>query len=99
MLIGVCCCCFGNVLVMFAVWRSGALNQSTFCFIVSLAMADFLVGCVAVPLAVLEQIEIETSFSLCLFMSWVLIVPIQTSVLNLLAIAVDRCLRVCIPFR
>ncbi|KAA0712601.1 Adenosine receptor A1 [Triplophysa tibetana] len=84
---------------MFAVWRSGALNQSTFCLIVSLAMADFLVGCLAVPLALLEGMKIETSFSSCLFISCVLIVPLQASVLNLLAIAVDRCLRVCIPFR
>ncbi|ROK31177.1 Adenosine receptor A3 [Anabarilius grahami] len=92
-------CCLGNVLVMWAVWRSGALNQTTFCLIVSLAMADFLVGAVAIPLAVVVDVHVKIPFHACLFISCVLIVPQQASVLTLLAIAVDRCLRVCIPFR
>ncbi|CAM4628979.1 unnamed protein product [Leuciscus chuanchicus] len=92
-------CCLGNVLVIWAVWRSGALNQSTFCLIVSLAMADFLVGAVAIPLAVVVDIHVKIPFYACLFISCVLIVPLQASVLTLLAIAVDRCLRVCIPLR
>lgn len=92
-------CCLGNVLVIWAVQRSGTLNQTTFCLIVSLAMADFLVGAVAIPLAVVVDTHVNISFHACLFISCVLIVPLQASVLTLLAIAVDRCLRVCIPFR
>lgn len=92
-------CCLGNVLVIWAVWRSGALNQTTFCLIVSLAMADFMVGAVAIPLAVVVDVHVKIPFHACLFISCVLIVPLQASVLTLLAIAVDRCLRVCIPFR
>ncbi|KAK2889616.1 hypothetical protein Q8A67_014991 [Cirrhinus molitorella] len=92
-------CCLGNVLVIWAVWRSGALNKPTFCLIVSLAVADFLVGAVAIPLAVVVDIHVKIPFHACLFISCVLIVPLQASVLTLLAIAVDRCLRVCIPFR
>ncbi|KAG1963321.1 adenosine receptor A3-like [Pimephales promelas] len=91
-------CCLGNVLVIWAVWRSGALNQTPFCLIVSLAMADFLVGAVAIPLAVVVDALLKIPFHACLFISCVLIVPQQTSVLTLLAIAVDRCLRVGIPF-
>ncbi|XP_077053881.1 adenosine receptor A3-like [Siphateles boraxobius] len=92
-------CCLGNVLVIWAVWRSGALNQTPFCLIVSLAMADFLVGAVAIPLAVVVDVQLKIPFHACLFISCVLFVPLQASVLTLLAIAVDRCLRVCIPFR
>ncbi|XP_065135441.2 adenosine receptor A1-like [Paramisgurnus dabryanus] len=92
-------CCLGNLLVIWAVWKSGALNQPTYCLIVSLAMADFLVGCVVVPLSVVEVLNIEMSFHACLFISCVLLVPLQASVLTLLAIALDRYLRVCIPFR
>ncbi|XP_016312576.1 adenosine receptor A3 [Sinocyclocheilus anshuiensis] len=92
-------CCLGNMLVIWAVWRSGALNKPTFCLIVSLAVADFLVGAVAIPLAVTVDIHIKIPFHACLFISCFLIVPLQASVLTLLAIAVDRCLRVCIPFR
>ncbi|RXN03665.1 adenosine receptor A3-like [Labeo rohita] len=88
----------GNVLVIWAVWKSGALNKPTFCLIVSLAVADFLVGAVAIPLAVIVDIHVKIPFYACLFMSCVLIVPQQASVLTLLAIAVDRFLRVRIPF-
>nr|XP_055069878.1 adenosine receptor A1-like [Misgurnus anguillicaudatus] len=92
-------CCQGNLLVIWAVWKSGSLNQPTFCLIVSLAMADFLVGSVVVPLSVVEAFKVKMSFHPCLFISCFLIVPLQASVFTLLAIALDRYLRVCIPFR
>lgn len=63
------------------------------------AVADLLVGAVAVPLALIVDMHVKMSFHACLFISCFLIVPLQASVLTLLAIAVDRCLRVCIPFR
>ncbi|XP_017538541.1 adenosine receptor A1-like [Pygocentrus nattereri] len=92
-------CCLGNVLVIWAVWVSGALRQPTFCFIASLAVADFLVGALAVPLAVLVDGWVEMSFQGCLFISCVVIVLTQASVYSLLAIAVDRYLRVYIPLK
>nr|XP_055070002.1 adenosine receptor A3-like [Misgurnus anguillicaudatus] len=92
-------CCLGNLLVIWAVRKSGSLNQPTFCLIVSLAMADFLVGCVVVPLSAVEAVNFEMSFHACLFINCVLIVPLQASVLTLMTIALDRFLRVCIPFR
>ncbi|XP_030623684.1 adenosine receptor A1, partial [Chanos chanos] len=92
-------CCFGNVLVMWAVHLRRSLRQPTFCFVVSLAIADFLVGSVAVPLAVLVDGWIQTSFHICLLVSCIVLVLTQASVLSLLAIAVDRYLRVSIPLR
>ncbi|XP_076869726.1 adenosine receptor A1 [Brachyhypopomus gauderio] len=92
-------CCVGNALVIWAVWTCGALRHATFCFIFSLAVADFLVGALAVPLAILVDGHAETSFGGCLFISCVVIVLTQASVFSLLGIAMDRCLRVYIPLQ
>lgn len=92
-------CCLGNVLVIWAVWSCHALSQTTFCFVVSLAVADLLVGAVAVPFAVVVDGHLETTFHCCLFLSCVVIVLTQASVHSLLAIAVDRYLRVYNPLR
>ncbi|XP_076124884.1 adenosine receptor A1-like [Alosa pseudoharengus] len=93
-------CCLGNLLVIWAVWTRAAMRrQPTFCFIISLAVADFLVGAVAVPLAVLVDGRVRTSFYGCLFLSCVVIVLTQASVHSLLAIALDRFLRAHIPLR
>ncbi|XP_061584427.1 adenosine receptor A1-like [Cololabis saira] len=93
------CCCLGNMLVIFALWNTKSIRKPTFCLIVSLAVADFLVGCVVIPFAVLVDDRVETSFNTCLFLSCVVILLTCVSVLCLLAIAVDRYLRVYIPLR
>ncbi|XP_055069834.2 adenosine receptor A1-like [Misgurnus anguillicaudatus] len=92
-------CCLGNLLVIWAVWSSRVLRKTTFCFVVSLAVADFLVGAVVVPLAVLIDGQVQTRFYTCLFISCVIITLTQASVHSLLAIAVDRFLRVYNPLR
>uniref|UniRef100_A0AAQ6IPK9 G-protein coupled receptors family 1 profile domain-containing protein n=1 Tax=Anabas testudineus TaxID=64144 RepID=A0AAQ6IPK9_ANATE len=92
-------CCLGNILVILAVWISKSLKQPTFCLIVSLAVVDFMVGCVAIPLAVVVDGRVRTSFHSCLFISCVIILFTLVSVLTLVAIAVDRYLRVYIPLR
>lgn len=92
-------CCLGNMLVILALWTSKSIQQPTFCLIVCLAVADFMVGCVAIPLAVLVDGRVGTSFYGCLFISCVVILLTLVSVLSLLAIAVDRFLRVFFPLR
>ncbi|KAM4587033.1 adenosine receptor A1-like [Odontesthes bonariensis] len=92
-------CCLGNMLVILALWTSKCIHQPTYCLIVSLAVADFMVGCVAIPLAVVVDGRVNTSFHTCLFISSVVILLTLVSVLCLLAIAVDRYLRVYIPIR
>ncbi|XP_041639907.1 adenosine receptor A3-like [Cheilinus undulatus] len=93
------CCCLGNMLVILALWTSKSIQQPTFCLIVSLAVADFMVGCVAIPVAVVVDGRVETSFYSCLFLSCVEILFTLVSILCLVAIAVDRFLRVSIPLR
>ena len=93
-------CCLGNLLVIWAVWTCGAMRrQPTFCFIVSLAVADFLVGAVAVPVAVLVDSLVRIPFYGCVALCSVVIILTQASVHSLLAIALDRFLRVYIPLR
>ncbi|XP_029995391.1 adenosine receptor A1 [Sphaeramia orbicularis] len=94
-------CCFGNMLVVFAVCIGirDSLREPTFCFLISLAVADFLVGLAAVPLAVLLDGWVSVTPDLCLLLSCVVLVLTQASVLSLLAIAVDRYLRLHMPLR
>lgn len=92
-------CCLGNMLVVLALWTSKSMKKPTFCLIVSLAVADFMVGCVAIPMAVVVDGRVRTSFYSCLFYSCVVILLTLVSVLCLTAIAVDRFLRVYIPLR
>lgn len=92
-------CCLGNMLVILALWTTKSIQQPTFCLIASLAMADFLVGCVAIPLAVVVDGRVKTLFNTCLFISCVVILFTLVSVLSLLAISLDRFLRVYIPLR
>lgn len=92
-------CCLGNMMVVLALWASKSMKKPTFCLIVSLAVADFMVGCVAIPMAVVVDGRVRTSFYSCLFYSCVVILLTLVSVLCLTAIAVDRFLRVYIPLR
>uniref|UniRef100_UPI0037E7C3FD adenosine receptor A3 n=1 Tax=Semicossyphus pulcher TaxID=241346 RepID=UPI0037E7C3FD len=94
-------CFFGNVLVVCAVCIGirDSLREPTFCFLVSLAVADLLVGVAAVPLAVLLDGWVSLTPDLCLLLSCVVLVLTQASVLSLLAIAVDRYLRLHMPLR
>ncbi|XP_029006404.1 adenosine receptor A1-like, partial [Betta splendens] len=92
-------CCLGNILVIWAVLISRSMRQPTFSLIVSLAVADFMVGCVAIPLAVVVDGRVKTTFHGCLFISCVIILFTLVSVLCLVAIAVDRYLRVYFPLR
>ncbi|XP_060899359.1 adenosine receptor A1-like [Labrus mixtus] len=89
----------GNVLVVLVVCVNRALRDTTFCFIVSLAVADIAVGVLVIPLAIIISMGFNTQFYTCLFLSCLLLIITQSSILSLLAIAIDRCLRVKIPIR
>ncbi|KAK7916447.1 hypothetical protein WMY93_012208 [Mugilogobius chulae] len=73
------------------------LRNTTFFFIVSLAVADIAVGFLVIPLAIVISLEVKTQFYTCLFLSCLLLIITQSSILSLLAIAIDRYLRVKIP--
>ena len=92
-------CVLGNAVAVAALQRAKRLREPTFCFLTSLAAADMLVGCLAIPLAVVVDGRVETSARACLLSSCLLILPTLASILSLLAIAVDRFLRIHAPLR
>ena len=92
-------CVLGNTVTIAVLRRTKRLREPTFCFLTSLAAADLLVGCLAIPLAVVVDGRVETSAPTCLFTSCLLILPTLASILSLLAIAVDRHLRLQTPLR
>ncbi|XP_039605244.1 adenosine receptor A3-like isoform X1 [Polypterus senegalus] len=91
--------CLGNTVVIWAVKLNHRLREPTFYFIVSLAVADIAVGAVVIPLAVVINFGLQTHFYSCLFLVCILLVLTQSSIMSLLAIAIDRYLRVKIAKR
>ncbi|XP_030417003.1 adenosine receptor A1 isoform X2 [Gopherus evgoodei] len=89
----------GNILVIWAVKKNQALQDATFSFIVSLAVADVAVGTLVIPLAVVINIGPRMEFYTCLMVACPVLILTESSILALLAIAVDRYLRVKIPLR
>ncbi|XP_061778653.1 adenosine receptor A1-like [Nerophis ophidion] len=87
----------GNVMVVWAVRINRSLRDTTFCFIVSLALADIAVGALVIPLAITMSVGPQAHFYSCLLGACIMLVLTQSSILALLAIAIDRYLRVRIP--
>ncbi|XP_076024747.1 adenosine receptor A2b isoform X2 [Genypterus blacodes] len=89
----------GNILVCWAVATNSTLKNATNYFLVSLAVADILVGCLAIPFAITISMGITLDFYGCLFLACFVLVLTQSSIFSLLAIAIDRYLAVKIPLR
>ncbi|KAG5844408.1 hypothetical protein ANANG_G00162210 [Anguilla anguilla] len=89
----------GNVLVCWAVAINTTLKNATNYFLVSLAVADILVGCLAIPFAITISIGLHSDFYGCLFLACFVLVLTQSSIFSLLAVAIDRYLAVKIPLR
>ncbi|KAM9320220.1 adenosine receptor A3 [Gastrophryne carolinensis] len=84
----------GNILVIWAVKLNSSLQNTTFFFIVSLAFADLAVGILVMPLAIVVSLGKVLHFYSCLFMCCLMIVLTNASILSLLAISIDRYLRI-----
>ncbi|KAJ0009343.1 hypothetical protein NQD34_001045, partial [Periophthalmus magnuspinnatus] len=90
----------GNFLVCLAFVRTKALRTVANYFLASLAVADMLVGLVAIPCAVLTDMgRPHHDLPLCLLMLSVLMVLTQSSVLSLLAVAAERYMAILLPFQ
>ncbi|CAF0929559.1 unnamed protein product [Adineta steineri] len=92
---------FGNVLVVVSVYREKSLHTVTNYFVVSLAISDITVAAVVMPFAIyLEYNGVwKLSERLCDF--WVAsdCMACTASILNLVAIAVDRYIAVTKPLK
>uniref|UniRef100_A0A8C4LD38 Adenosine receptor A3 n=2 Tax=Equus TaxID=9789 RepID=A0A8C4LD38_EQUAS len=97
-LIGLCAI-VGKVMVIWVVKLNPSLQTTTFYFIISLALADIAVGVLVMPLAIVISLSITIHFYSCLLMTCLLLVFTHASIMSLLAIAVDRYLRVKLTIR
>ncbi|NXG96479.1 AA3R protein, partial [Loxia leucoptera] len=89
----------GNALVIWAVRLNTAFQNTTLYFIASLALADAAMGLLVMPLAVVVSLGMAVPAYGCLFMCCLMLVFSNASILSLLAIAIDRYLRVKLPTR
>uniref|UniRef100_A0A8C9NSI0 Adenosine receptor A3 n=1 Tax=Serinus canaria TaxID=9135 RepID=A0A8C9NSI0_SERCA len=89
----------GNVLVIWAVRLNAAFQNTTLYFIASLALADAAMGLLVMPLAIVVSLGMAVPAYGCLFMCCLLLVFSNASILSLLAIAIDRYLRIKLPTR
>ncbi|NWI34091.1 AA3R protein, partial [Sula dactylatra] len=89
----------GNILVIWVVKLNSTFQNTTLYFIVSLALADIAVGILVMPLAIVVSLGVSVHFYSCLFMCCLMVVFTNASILSLLAIAIDRYLRVKLPTR
>ncbi|NXR05210.1 AA3R protein, partial [Sagittarius serpentarius] len=88
-----------NALVIWAVKLNPALQKTTFLYIVSLALTDIATGILVTPLAAMVSLGVVILFYSCLFMCCLMTIFSHASSLSLLAVAVDRYLRVKLPTR
>uniref|UniRef100_A0A4W4F5U4 Histamine H2 receptor n=1 Tax=Electrophorus electricus TaxID=8005 RepID=A0A4W4F5U4_ELEEL len=91
----------GNVLVCLAVCATRRLRSVTNCFIVSLAVTDFLLGVLVLPFSTLYEVTGDWPLGAHFCNVYIsLDVMLSTaSILNLLAISVDRYFAVTAPLR
>lgn len=82
----------GNTLVIVAVATTRRLRSVTNCFIVSLSVADLLVGCLVMPLSLIYQMIGTWPFGyfMCELWSSLDIMLCTASILNLCCISLDR---------
>ncbi|XP_053106674.1 adenosine receptor A3-like [Hemicordylus capensis] len=82
----------GNALVIWVIKLNPAFQKTVFYFIISLALADICVGLV-MPVAIVLTLDIQMQHIFCVFMCCLPVAFTQASIMSLLAIAIDRYLR------
>ncbi|KAF5304165.1 hypothetical protein FQR65_LT08058 [Abscondita terminalis] len=80
----------GNALVIAVFWREKRLRRRTNYYIISLAVADLLVGLLGIPFALLASVGLPTNLHGCLFTVSLLLVLCTISIFSLVAVSVDR---------
>ncbi|XP_077995469.1 adenosine receptor A2a-like [Glandiceps talaboti] len=90
---------FGNGLVIWVIFRYKRLQTITNYFILSLSVADLLVGALAIPFAILTSHGLPKHFEGCLFMLAFLLWMCASSTFSLIGVSVDRYIAIGHPLR
>lgn len=80
----------GNAMVICVFQRERRLRRRTNYYIVSLALADLLVGMLGIPFAILASVGLPKNLYACLFTVSLLVVLCTISIFCLVAVSVDR---------
>ncbi|XP_068630148.1 adenosine receptor A3 [Battus philenor] len=80
----------GNAMVIHVFRRDRRLRRRTNYYIVSLAVADFLVGLLGIPFAILASVGLPRNLHACLFTVSLLVMLCTISIFCLVAVSVDR---------
>ncbi|CAL8115386.1 unnamed protein product [Orchesella dallaii] len=89
---------FGNALVVYIFCKNRSLRRYRNYYIVALAIADFLVGLLGIPFAILASIGYPRNLYGCLFTVSILMVLCTVSILCLVAVSIDRYWATTNPF-
>ncbi|XP_069365748.1 adenosine receptor A3 [Maniola hyperantus] len=80
----------GNAMVIHVFRRDRRLRRRTNYYIVSLAIADLLVGLLGIPFAILASVGLPRNLYACLFTTSILVMLCTISIFCLVAVSVDR---------
>ncbi|XP_022124197.1 adenosine receptor A2b [Pieris rapae] len=80
----------GNAMVIHVFRQDRRLRRRTNYYIVSLAIADFLVGLLGIPFAILASVGLPRNLYACLFTVSLLVMLCTISIFCLVAVSVDR---------
>lgn len=80
----------GNAMVIYVFQRERRLRRRTNYYIVSLAVADFLVGLLGIPFAILASVGQPRNLHACLFTVSLLVMLCTISIFCLVGVSVDR---------
>lgn len=80
----------GNAMVIIVFRKERRLRRRTNYYIVSLAAADFLVGLLGIPFAIMASVGLPSHLYACLFTVSLLVVLCTISIFCLVAVSVDR---------
>lgn len=91
-------CLIGNILVLVVLLKHKKLRTKTNMFILSLALADILVGVTVVPIKIANLFSTDRSIWFCTLHKFFVTFPLGCSLFALLLISIDRYLAVAHPF-
>lgn len=89
----------GNAAVIIVFQQEKGLQKQINYYIVSLALADFLVGLLGVPFAIMASVGLPRNLHACLCTISLLVVLCTISIFCLVAVSIDRYCAVVLPMK